>query len=254
MTEKKIEVLFNEAVIVSNQLEANLKHFDQNNTEIKGIYSKISELTSVINTLAQYDDDLKSKQAQKFANEISTQINRYYEALKHVNLDTTSIEKIISQYNIAIQKQASRLETSAANIENALDEHSSAIIATAKTLKKKKRDFMWDIFLLGVGVVGGALFLAVYPITKATKTFHDELVKRDIQIQQLKEQYETNSKMITFLKANDITVRLGTTDDSWNRASLRFAPMLLFERSQIGVVDSINNYKRIIFKKSKERI
>jgi len=113
---------------------------------------------------------------------------------------------------------------------------------------------MWDTFLFGVGVVVGALFLSVYPIEKATKTFHDELVKRDIQIQKLKEQYETNSDMITFLKENDITVETGTTDDSWKKASLRFAPMLLFNKRKVGVIDNINNYKRIIFKKSKERI
>jgi len=254
MTEQKIEALFNEAVIVSNQLEDNLNHFDQNNTEIKDIYSKISKLTRVINTLTQYDNDIKIEQAQKFESEIKIQIDRYYEALKHVNLDTTSIEKIISQYNITIQKQASSLKNSAADIENTLDEHSSAIIATAQMLKRRKRDFMWDIFLFVIGVVVGALFLAVYPIAKATKTFHDELVKRDVQIQQLKEQYETNNNMITFLKANNITVKIGTTDDSWDKASLRFAPMLLFKERKVSTVDSINNYKRIVFKKSKKRI
>ena len=76
-------------------------------------------------------------------------------------------------------------------------------------------------------------------------------MKRDIKIQQLKEHYETNSKMIAFLKANDITVKIGTTNKSWDRESLRFAPMLLFQEQKVGRVDEINGYRRIVFKKER---
>jgi hypothetical protein len=108
---------------------------------------------------------------------------------------------------------------------------------------------MWDMMLWGSGIVIGALFLAAYPIAKAATTFHDELLQRDKQIQQLKEHYETNSHMIAFLKKHGITVEPGITDDSWDKESLRFAPMLLFRECKVSKVDEINGYRRIIFRK-----
>ncbi|OQX75563.1 MAG: hypothetical protein B6D54_05620 [Epsilonproteobacteria bacterium 4484_65] len=253
MTEKKIEALFHDAVIISDALEKNLYNFNQNRQEIHGIYTELEKLTSVIRGIAQYDTRIKKEHAQRFANEIKTQIDRYYEALKHVDLDTTSIELMIEQYNMTIQAQVASLESSAKNIANTLEDHANTIVATAHTLKKRKRSLLWDMMLFGSGTVVGSLFLAAYPITKATMVFHDELLQRDKQIQQLKEHYETNDKMIAFLKKHDITVKPGITNESWERESLRFAPMLLFNEQRIGRVDEINEYKRIVFKKREER-
>jgi DNA repair exonuclease SbcCD ATPase subunit len=249
MTEKKIEALFHEAVIVSESLEKNLSRFDQSNRNIHRVYTELEKLTSIMKEIALYSASIRKKQAQKFADEIRTQIDRYYEALRHVSLDTTAIESMIERYNQTIQAQAASLEHSAKDIAYTLDEHADTILATAQTLKKRKRGFMWDVMLLGSGMVIGALFLAAYPIAQAATTFHDELLQRDKQIQQLKEHYETNSHMIAFLKKHGITVEPGITDDSWDKEPLRFAPMLLFKDRKVGKVDKINGYRRIIFRK-----
>ena len=249
MTEKKIEALFHDAVIISDALEKNLHHFNQSSQEIRGIYAEFGKLTGVIREITQYDTHIKKEHAQKFGNEIKSQIDRYYEALKHVDLDTTSVKSMIRQYNATIQAQVSSLENSAKSITDTLEDHTDTIVATAHTLKRRKRSLMWDMMLFCSGAVVGSLFLAIYPIAKAATVFHDELLARDKQIQKLKEKYETNSKMITFLKANDITVKTGTTNDSWDRESLRFAPMLLFSEQKVSRVDEIAGYKRIIFKK-----
>jgi len=254
MTEKKIDVLFHDAIIISDTLEKNLHHFNRSKQEIHSIYTELGKITSVIREITQYDKHIKKEHAQRFANEIKSQIDRYYEALKHVELDTTSIESVIEKYNMTIQTQVASLEDSAKSIANTLENHANTIVATAHMLKKRKRSILWDMMLFGSGAVAGSLFLAAYPIAKAATTFHNELLARDKQIQQLKEQYETNSKMITFLKANDITVKIGSTNDSWDREYLRFAPMLLFKEQKVSRVDEIAGYKRIIFKKTKERI
>jgi hypothetical protein len=196
-----------------------------------------------------YSASIRKEQAQKFAYEIRAQIDRYYEALKHISLDTTAIESMIERYNQTIQVQAASLEHSSKNIANTLNEHADTIMATSQTLKKRKRGFMWDMMLFGTGTITGALFLAAYPIAKAATTFHDELLQRDKQIQQLKEHYETNSHMIAFLKNHGITVKPGVTDDSWDKESLRFAPILLFREHKVSRVDRINGYRRIIFRK-----
>ena len=253
MTEKKIEALFHETVIVSESLEKNLSRFDQSNRDIHRIYTELERLTSVMKEITLYSASIRKKQAQKFAYEIRAQIDRYNEALRYVSLDTTAIESMIERYNKTIQVQAASLEHSAKDIASSLDEHADTILATAQTLKKRKRSFLWDVMLFGTGTITGALFLAAYPIAKAVTTFHDELLQRDKQIKQLKEHYETNSQMIAFLKKHDITVEPGITDDSWEKESLRFAPMLLFKERKVGRVDEINGYRRIIFRKFKER-
>ncbi len=250
MTEKKIEALFNDAIIISDALEKNLRHFNRSKQEIHGIYTELENLTSVIKDIAQYDTYIRKEYAQKFANEIKSQVDRYYEALKNVDLDTTSIESVIEQYNKTIQAQVASLESSAKHIANTLEDHANTIIATAHTLKKRKRSFLWDMMLFVSGAVAGSLFLAAYPIAKAATVFHDELLTRDKQIQQLKEHYETNHKMISFLHEHDITVKTGTTDDSWTKRSFRFSPMILLDQKRVQRVDEINGYTRIIFNKN----
>ncbi len=95
----------------------------------------------------------------------------------------------------------------------------------------------------------GALFLSAYPIAQAAKTFHAKLKKQDESIQELKEQYETNSKANEFLRKHNIKIEYGKTDDSWEQQSLRFAPILLFPKNKVIRTDEINGYHRIIFEK-----
>jgi hypothetical protein len=253
MTERKTEALFNEALIVSERLEQNLQEFDQNSGRIERIHADLAHIAGTIEKIALFSEEKKNKEARKFAQMIKQQIDRYYIVLQEVDLDTREIESLIERYNDTLIRQSTRLEESARSISATLEENGEAIIAAAHKLKRSKGSMLYSFILFMTGVIIGALFLAASPIATATKTFHDELVKRDTQIQRIKEQYETNSKMITFLKANDITVKTGTTNDSWNRESLRFAPMLLFKEQKVSRVDEISGYKRIIFKKLKER-
>ena len=253
MTEMKIEALFNDAIIISHQLAKNLYYFNQTNEEVHSIYNHLEEVIDVIKEITHYDDSQRKEFAQKFTKEIQSQLDRYFKSLKRLNVDTAPLEHIIKQYNVTMQDQISKIENAATSINETLENHADAIVATAETIKKRKRSFLWDTMLFVSGTVVGALFLAAYPIAKATTTFHDELLTRDKQIQQLKEHYETNNKMIAFLKKHDITVGTGITDESWNEGSLRFAPMLLFNAQRVGKVDEIKGYKRIVFHKREER-
>ena len=254
MTDQKIEALFNEALIVSERLERNLRQFDQNSERIERVHTDLAHIADTIEKISLFSEEKKNKEARKFAQIIKQQIDRYYAALQEVDLDTREIESLIERYNDTLTRQSSKLEESAQSISATLEENGEAIIAAAYKLKRSKGSMLSNFILFMTGVIIGALFLASYPIAKATKTFHNELVKRDTQVKQLKEQYETNSKMITFLKANDITVETRTTNESWNRESLRFAPMMLLKEQKVSIVDEIAGYKRIIFKKTKERI
>lgn len=104
--------------------------------------------------------------------------------------------------------------------------------------------------MFGTGVIAGALFLSAYPIAQAAKTFHAQIKKQDEAIQELKEQYETNNKILEFLRKNNITIDYGITDDSWEKRSMQFAPMVLLPKNSVIRTDEINGYRRIIFKKT----
>jgi len=254
MTDKKIEALFHDAIIVSEQLERNLQQFDKNSKHVNKVYKDLDHIVHTIEHLTLINGESKKVEAKKFAQTIKDQIDRYHTALQEVNLDTTEVESLIERYNDTILTQTSKLEESAITIAETLEKNGEAIISAAQTFKKGQKSFAWSFTLFFSGVVIGGMFLAVYPITTISKTFYQELKIRDEKLNKLKEQYETNSKMITFLKANDITVKTRTTNDSWTKRSFRFSPMLLLDQKRVSRVDEINGYTRIIFKKTKERI
>lgn len=249
MTEKKIEILFNEAVVVGNLLEKNLQQFDKSHQAVNKVYANIDQLTQTIKQISLYDQKIKHEEAQKFSHEIREQVDRYYTALQDISLDTSDIEKLIEEYNTTIMKQINRLEESAQAISKTLHKNGDAIIAAAGMFRRSKIGMMWSITMFGVGVVTGALFLSAYPIAEVTKTFYSEIKERDVSIQALKEQYETNNKTLEFLRKYNITVQHNITDDSWDKRSLQFAPMVLFPRDITIRTDEINGYLRVIFKK-----
>jgi len=250
MTEKKIETLFNEAIIVGNLLDKNLQEFNKSHQDVNKVYANIDQLTQTIKQIALYDQKIKQEEAQRFTREIRKQVDRYYTALQEINLDTTAIEKLIDTYNNVILKQTKRLEESAQTISATLHKNGDAIIAAARMLKRSKIGVMWSITMFVFGVVIGGLFLSAYPIAEASKTFYSELKERDVSIEALKVQYETNSKAHEFLRKHNIKIEYGETDDSWDKKSLRFAPILLFPKNRVIKTDEINGYLRIIFKKT----
>jgi hypothetical protein len=252
MTEKKIETLFNEAVIVGNLLDKNLQQFETTHHTANRVYANIEKLAQTIKQISLYGQEMKQKEAQRFANEIREQVDRYYTALQEVNLDTTAIEKLIDTHDNAVLKQISRLEESAKNISETIHKNGDAIIAAAGILKRSKIGVMWSVVMFGAGSIMGALFLSAYPIAEATKIFYAELKERDVSVQALKEQYETNNNTLEFLRKNNISIKNGITDDSWDNALFRVAPMLLLPKNRVIVTDEINEYTRIIFKKIQE--
>ncbi len=249
MTEKKIETLFNEAVVIGDLLEKNLQQFEKSRHSVNMVYANIEKLAQTIEQISLYSQNMKQKEAQKFSREIREQVDSYYTALQEINLDTTTVEKLIETYNTTVMAQIDRLEESAHTIAETLEENGDAIIAAAGMLKRSKIGLMWSITMFGVGVVTGALFLSAYPIAEVTKTFYSEIKERDVSIQTLKEQYETNNKTLEFLRKYNITVQHNITDDSWDKRSLQFAPMVLFPRDITIRTDEINGYLRVIFKK-----
>jgi len=251
MTEKKIETLFNEAVTVGDLLEKNLQQFEKSHHSVNKVYANIEKLAQTIEQISLYSQDIKQKEAQRFSREIREQIDSYYTALQEINLDTTSIEKLIATYNTTVMVQINRLEESAHSISETLEENGHAMIAAAGMLTKSKIGMMWNMTMFGTGVVTGTLFLSAYPIAEASKIFYSELKKRDASIQTLKEQYETNNQTLEFLRKYNITIRHNRTDNSWSKRSLRFAPMVLFLKDKVIQTDEIDRYTRIIFKKSK---
>lgn len=252
MTEKKIETLFNEAVIVGDLLEKNLQQFDKSHQAVNRVYANIDQLAQTIKEISLYDHEIKHEEAQRFSREIREQVNRYYTALQEINLDTTAIETLIEEYNATVVEQINRLQESAHTISKTLHKNGDAVIAAAGILKKSKIGMMWSITMFGIGVVTGAIFLSAYPIAQASKTFYFELKERDVSIQALKEQYETNNKTLEFLRKNNIKIKDGITDDSWEKRSMQFAPMVLFPKNRVIRTDEINGYRRIIFKKERE--
>jgi hypothetical protein len=249
MTEKKIEILFNEAIVVGSLLEKNLQQFKKSNQAVNRVYANIDQLTQTIMQISLYDQKIKHEEAQKFSHEIREQVNRYYAALQEINLDTTAIEELIEEYNTTVIEQINRLEESAHTISKTLQKNGDAIIAAAGMIKRSKIGMMWSITMFGIGVVTGALFLSAYPIAEVTKTFNSELKERDVAIQELKEQYEANNKTLEFLRKHNITIHPSVTDDSWEKRSFQFAPMVLFSKNKVIRTDEINGYRRIIFKK-----
>jgi len=250
MTEKKIETLFNEAILVGNLLEKNLQQFEQSNHTVNKVYANIDQLTQTIKQISLYDHKIKHKEAQKFSLEIREQVDRYYTALQEINLDTTAIEKLIEEYNTTVMEQSNRLEESAQTISNTLQENGHAIISAAGILKRSKIGMMWSITMFGIGVVTGALFLSAYPIANISKSFYTELKNHDIAINALKRQYEKNNKTLEFLRKYNITIDHDITDDSWAKKSFQFTPMLLFPKNRVIRTDEINGYSRIILKKT----
>jgi len=253
MTEQKIEALFNEAVIVGDLLQKNLQEFEKSHHSVNKVYENIEKFSQTIEEISLYSENMKQKEAQKFSHEIKKQIDSYYTALQKINLDTTSVEKLIETYNTTVMAQIDKLEESAHIITESLEENGNALIAAAGMLKRSKIGIMWSLTMFSVGVVIGALFLSVYPIAEASKTFYSKLKEHDASIQILKEQYETNSKTLEFLRKHNITIRHNITDDSWDKRSLQFAPIVLFSKKQVTLTDEINGYTRIIFKKQKEK-
>lgn len=136
MTEKKIEILFNEAIVVGDLLERNLQEFDKNHQSIKEVYANMDQLTQIIKQISLYDQKIKHEEAQKFSREIKEQVDRYYAALQEVNLDTTAIENMIETYNATILKQINRLEESAQTISQTLHKNGDAIIAERACSRK----------------------------------------------------------------------------------------------------------------------
>ena len=249
MTEKKIETLFNEAVIVGDLLEKNLQEFKKSHHSVNKVYANIKKLAQTIEEISLSSENMKQKEAQRFSHEIREQVDSYYTALQEINLDTTTVEKLIETYNTTVIAQIDRLEESAHTITETLEENGDAIISAAGLLKRSKIGMIWSLTMFGTGVVAGALFLSAYPIAEASKTFYSKLKERDESIQTLKEQYETNDKTLTFLRKYNITIRHNITDKSWDKRSLRFAPMVLFSRNKVIQTDTIDRYTRIIFKK-----
>jgi len=251
MTEKKIETLFNEAIIVGDLLEKNLQQFEKSHHSVNKVYANIEKLAQTIEEISLYSENMKQKEAQRFSHEIREQVDSYYTALQEINLDTTTVENLIETYNTTVMKQIDKLEESAHTISETLQENGDAIIAAAAILKRSKIGIMWNLTMFSTGVVTGALFLSAYPIAEASKTFYSKLKEHDASIQILKEQYETNNATLTFLREYDITIRHNITDDSWDKRSLQFAPMVLFSKDRVIRTDKIDRYTRIIFKKTK---
>lgn len=251
MTEKKIETLFNEAVVIGDLLEKNLQEFEKSHQAVNRVYANIEQLAKAIEQISLYSHKIKKEEAKRFSHEIKGQVDSYYAALQEINLDTTTIEKLIEEYNTTVMKQIDRFEESAHNISETLQENGDAIIAAAGLLKRSKIGMMWSLTMFGIGVMTGALFLSAYPIAEASKTFYSELKERDASVQTLKEQYETNSKTLEFMRKYDITIHHSITDDSWDKRSFQFAPMVLFSKDRIIRTDEIDRYTRIIFKKTK---
>jgi len=54
MTEKKIETLFHEAVIIGDQLASNLKEFEKSNRSVNKIYENMEQLTQKIEHISLY--------------------------------------------------------------------------------------------------------------------------------------------------------------------------------------------------------
>jgi len=253
MTENKVETLFQEAIIVGEMLQKNLQNFDKNNKELHRIHSNLSQLTQTIEEISLYTQEIKNQEVQKFSKMMKEQINRYYSALNDVNIDTDEIELLITRHNDSMQRQAENLSEKAKIISDTLERNGKAIIAAADTFEKGRKSFAWSFTFFFAGVVVGTVFLSVFPIASATKTFQKELKKRDTTINQLKEHYETNHKMIAFLKEHDITIRTSTTDNSWKPKSLRFSPIVLFSKKRVRNIDEIGGYTRIIFSKNKNK-
>jgi len=251
MREKKIETLFNEAIIVGDLLEKNLQEFEKSHHSVNKVYANIEKLVQTIKQISLYSQDMKQREAQKFSREIREQVDTYYTALQEINLDTTAIEELIEAYNTTVMAQIDRLEESAHIITETLEENGDAIIAAAGMLKRSKIGMMWSMTLFGTGAVVGALFLSAYPIAEASKIFYSKLKERDESVQILKEQYETNDNTLEFLRKYDITIHHNITDDSWKKRSFRFAPMIFLPKDRVIHTDEIDRYTRIIFKKTK---
>ena len=251
MTEKKIETLFNEAIIVGDLLEKNLQQFEKSHHSVNKVYANIEKLAQTIEQISLYSQNMKQKEAQRFSHEIREQVDSYYTALQEINLDTTTVEKLVETYNTTVMTQINRLEESAHTTTKTLEENGDAIIAAAGMLKRSKIGMMWSMTMFGIGAVVGALFLSAYPIAEASKTFYSELKERDASIQTIREQYETNNQTLEFLRKYDITIRNSMTDDSWDKRSLRFAPMIVFPKDRVIRTDTIDRYNRVIFKKTK---
>ncbi len=249
MTEKKIETLFNEAIIVGDLLEKNLQQFEKSHYSVNKVYANIEKLAQTIEEISLYSENIKQKEAQRFSHEIREQVDSYYTALQEINLDTTTVEKLIGTYNTTVMAQIDRLEESTHSISETLEENGDAIISAASMLKRSKIGMMWSLTMFGIGAVVGALFLSAYPIAEASKTFYSELKEHDALIQTLKEQYETNSETLKFMRKHDITIHHSITDDSWDKRSFQFAPIVLFSKDRVIRTDKINQYTRIIFKK-----
>jgi len=253
MTEKKIETLFNEAIIVGDLLEKNLQQFDKSHHSINHVYADIKKLTQTIEQISLYSQEIKEKEAQRFSDEIKIQVDRYHLALQEINLDTSAIETLIETYNTTVIKQIDTLEKSAHHISKTLKENGPAIIASAGILKRSKIGTMWSMTMFGIGTIVGALFLSAYPIAAVAKTFRHEIKINDEKLNLLKEQYETNDSTLAFLRKHDMTIRYNTTDDSWTKKDFRFSPMILLDQKQVLKVDEINGYTRIIFSKNKNK-
>ncbi|MCF6243881.1 MAG: hypothetical protein L3J43_02460 [Sulfurovum sp.] len=252
MTEKKIEVLFNESIVIGNLLEKNLHDFDKSQHAINAVYANVDALTQTIEHLSLYSEQIKQDESKRFADEIKEQVNRYHRALQDVNLDTSSIEEMIETYDTTVKAQIVKLEESAHIISKTIDAKGDAIIAAASILKRSKIGTMWSLTMFGTGLVAGALFLSAYPIAQISKTFYLDLKERDASIQTIKEQYKTNAETLAFLEKYGITIKHNITDDSWTQRSLRFAPMVLFSKDRVILTDEIKQYTRIIFNKHKE--
>jgi len=252
MTEKKIETLFNEAIIVGDLLEKNLQQFDKSHRAVNVVYANIEHLSQTIEKISLYSQKTKQEEAQRFSHEIRKQVDSYYKALQEISLDTTSVEKLIKTYNTTAMVQIERLEKSAQSISETLKKNGHTIIAAAGMIKRSKIGMMWSVTMFGIGAVVGALFLSTYPIVETSKIFYYELKERDASIQTMKEQYETNSKTLKFLRKYNITISHSVTDDSWDKRSFQFVPMILFSKNRVMQTDEIDRYTRIIFKKRKE--
>jgi len=252
MTEKKIEALFNDAIIIGELLEKNLQNFDKSHHGINAVYANMDTLSQTIEEISLYNKEIKKKEYKKFAEEIKEQVDRYHAALKEVNLDTSTIEEMIETYDSTVKTQITKLEESAQVISKTIEETGDAIIAAAGILKRSKIGMMWSLTLFGVGAVVGALFLSAYPIAQVSKAFYLELKEKDAAIKTTKDRYVTNTKTLDFLETHGITLHHNTTDDSWNRSSYRFAPIVFFSKSSVLQTDETNQYTRIIFKKQGE--
>jgi len=165
MTENKIEELFRESILISDDISRNSKKFAESSKNFDEAYRKMDILLKTIDDIAMYNDETKKAEAAKFSRELEKQINIYRDALLAIDYNTGNIEDIIKEYNRTIENKISGLVKNIEFISQTLEENEDTIIQTAKNISKKKRDLFVYAMILSTGIFLGTAFFSIYPIS-----------------------------------------------------------------------------------------